>query len=59
MHCCAAGKEFDRKLSAPLILSRILDSEDTFIAHIIKGVEKLPTPILNASRLFLAYAHAL
>ena len=42
----AAGKEFDRKLSAPLILSRILDSDDTFIAHIIKGVKKLPTPTL-------------
>ena len=48
MHCCAAGKEFDRKLSAPLILSRILDSDDTFIADITKGVKKLPTPTLRA-----------
>ena len=47
MHCCAAGKEFDRKLSAPLILSRILDSDDTFIADITKGVKKLPTPTLT------------
>ena len=49
MHCCAAGKEFDRKLSASLILSRILDSDDTFITHITKGVKKLPTHTLKVS----------
>ena len=59
MRCCAAGKEFDRKLSAPLILSWILDSDDTFIAHITKGVKKLSTPTLTWASSKLIRIHSL